>query len=353
MLSYILRKLFYGFLVLLGVVVVVFFLFNILPGDAARMTQGQRADVATLEAVKKEFGLDKPKPVQFVLYINDLSPVSILDKDAATQEKYNYRKIIDLSDSRVLALKKPYLRRSYQTKKLVSDVLWNTIPNTALLAFTSMIFATVIGIAMGIIAAIKKDTWIDRLSLSVAIFGISMPSFFAGILMVWIFAFLLADYTGLNLSGSLYDYDPFKGEVMQLQNLILPMITLGIRPLAIIVQLTRSSMLDVLSMDYIRTARAKGLSNYQVIMKHALRNALNPVITAVSGWFASLMAGAFFVEYIFGWNGLGKVTVDALELSDFPVVMGAVLFIALLFVIINIMVDILYGVLDPRVRMNG
>lgn len=353
MLSYILRKLFYGFLVLLGVVVVVFFLFNILPGDAARMTQGQRADVATLEAVKKEFGLDKPKPVQFALYINDLSPVSILDNNAATQEKYSYRKIIDLSDSRVLALKKPYLRRSYQTKKLVSDVLWNTIPNTALLAFTSMIFATVIGIAMGIIAAIKKDTWIDRLSLSVAIFGISMPSFFAGILIAWIFAFLLADYTGLNLSGSLYDYDPFKGEVMQLQNLILPMITLGIRPLAIIVQLTRSSMLDVLSMDYIRTARAKGLSNYQVIMKHALRNALNPVITAVSGWFASLMAGAFFVEYIFGWNGLGKVTVDALELSDFPVVMGAVLFIALLFVIINIMVDILYGVLDPRVRMNG
>ncbi len=345
MLSYILRKLFYGFLVLLGVIVVVFFLFNILPGDAARMTQGQRADVATLEAVKKEFGLDKPKPVQFALYINDLSPVSILDNDAATQAKYNYRKIIDLSDSRVLALKKPYLRRSYQTKKLVSDVLWNTIPNTALLAFTSMIFATVIGIAMGIIAAIRKDTWIDRLSLSVAIFGISMPSFFAGILIAWIFAFLLADYTGLNLSGSLYDYDPFKGEVMQLQNLILPMVTLGIRPLAIIVQLTRSSMLDVLSMDYIRTARAKGLSNYQVIMKHALRNALNPVITAVSGWF--------FVEYIFGWNGLGKVTVDALELSDFPVVMGAVLFIALLFVIINIMVDILYGVLDPRVRMNG
>ena len=139
---------------------------------------------------------------------------------------------------------------------------------------------------------------------------------------------------------------------MNLKNLILPTITLGIRPLAIIVQLTRSSMLEVLSLDYIRTAKAKGLSSYAIIFNHALRNALNPVVTAVSGWFASLMAGAFFVEYIFGWNGLGKVTVDALELSDFPVVMGAVLFIAFLFVIINILVDILYGFLDPRVKLN-
>ncbi|MOA14610.1 Dipeptide transport system permease protein DppB [compost metagenome] len=154
------------------------------------------------------------------------------------------------------------------------------------------------------------------------------------------------------MSGSLHNYDPFKGEVLTIKNLWLPMITLGLRPLAIIVQLTRSAMLDVLSMDYIRTARAKGLNNYTVVVKHALRNALNPVVTAISGWFASLIAGSFFIEYIFGYNGLGKATVDALGLADFPVVMGSILFCGFFFVVLNILVDILYGVLDPRVRVR-
>lgn len=353
MIIYLIKRLGYGLLVLFGVVTVVFTLFTILPGDAARMTQGQRSDVATMEAVNKEFGLDKPKSVQFVNYVSDLSPISIIATDSETLAKYHFIGIANLSAERMLVLKKPYLRRSYQTKKEVTEILWNTIPNTGLLALAAMLFATIIGIGLGVLAAIFKDTWIDKLAVSTAILGISMPSFFAGILIAWFFAFVLGDYTGLNLSGSLYDYDPFDGEILNLKNIILPTITLGIRPLAIIVQLTRSSMLEVLSLDYIRTAKAKGLSAGAIIFRHALRNALNPVVTAVSGWFASLMAGAFFVEYIFGWNGLGKVTVDALELSDFPVVMGAVLFIAFLFVIINILVDILYGFLDPRVKLNA
>jgi len=137
-----------------------------------------------------------------------------------------------------------------------------------------------------------------------------------------------------------------------MQNLILPAITLGIRPLAIITQLTRSAMLDVLDQDYIRTAYAKGLNKQKVVWKHALRNALNPVITAITGWFAELLAGAFFVEYIFGWQGIGKVTVDALEKLDYPVVMGAVLMAAMFFILINILADILYGVIDPRVRIE-
>lgn len=352
MFSFIIKKISYGLLVLMGVIVVVFFLFNILPGDAARMTQGQRSDVASLEAVKKEFGLDRPKYIQFLMYINDLSPVAIHGSDSESVQKYHYISLFPVSSHERLVLKKPYLRRSYQTKKDVSAILWNTIPNTALLAFSSMLFASFFGIIMGVLAAVYQNTWIDKLSLSTAIFGVSLPSFFAGIIIAWVFAFILGNITGLNLSGSLYDYDPFRGEVLRLDNLLLPMITLGIRPLAIIVQLTRSSMLDVLSMDYIRTARAKGLSRSSVIFVHALRNALNPVITAISGWFASLMAGAFFVEYIFGWNGLGKITVDALEMSDLPVVMGAVLFIASLFVVINIIVDLFYGVLDPRVKLS-
>ncbi len=353
MFGYFIKRIGYGLLVLFGVILVVFTLFSILPGDAARMTQGQRTDVATLEAVKKEFGLDKPKSIQFINYLNDLSIISIHSTDSDVLARYHYLPIINFSNSKILVLKKPYLRRSYQTKKEVTEILWNTIPNTAILALVSMLFATLVGITMGVFAAIYKDTWVDRLAMSSAIFGVSMPSFFAGILIAWIFAFLLGDYTGLNLSGSLYDYDPFVGKILRLDNLVLPALTLGIRPLAIIVQLTRSSMLEVLSMDYIRTAKAKGLSAYSIVVNHALRNALNPVVTAVSGWFASLMAGAFFVEYIFGWNGLGKVTVDALELSDFPVVMGAVLFIAFLFVIINLLVDVLYGFLDPRIKLNS
>lgn len=351
MFRYFIRKSLYGLTVMAGVVSIVFTLFAILPGDAARMTQGQRTDVASLEAVRKEFGLDKPKYIQFLLYINDVSLLSIHKNDAENKNKYQYLSLIPLGEN-TLVLKAPYLRRSYQTQKKVSDILWETIPNTAVLALTSMLFATLVGIGLGLLAALYKDTWVDRSAMSFAILGVSMPSFFAGILIAWLFAFLLGNYTGLNMSGSLYDYNPFNGEELQLKNLLLPTLTLGLRPLSIIVQLTRSSMLDVMKMDYIRTARAKGLNAYQVVWRHALKNAMNPVVTAISGWFASLMAGAFFVEYIFSWNGLGKITVDALELSDLPVVMGAVLFIAFLFVIVNLLVDISYSLLDPRVKLQ-
>jgi peptide/nickel transport system permease protein len=155
------------------------------------------------------------------------------------------------------------------------------------------------------------------------------------------------------MTGSLYVIDDFgEGKTLQLKNMILPALTLGIRPLSVVVQLARSSFLDVLSQDYIRTARAKGLSQRAVLVKHALRNAMNPVVTAVSGWFAGLLAGAVFIEYIFGWKGIGKEIVEALENYDFPVVMGGVLVISMAFVIINILVDIIYGILDPRIRFD-
>jgi peptide/nickel transport system permease protein len=163
----------------------------------------------------------------------------------------------------------------------------------------------------------------------------------------------LSSWTGLHVIGNWFNIDEITGERhLALKNLILPAITLGIRPLAIITQLTRSAMLDTLDQDYIRTAYAKGLSKRLVVWRHALRNALNPVITAITGWFAELLAGAFFVEYIFGWKGIGKVTVDALEKLDFPVVMGSVLVSATFFILINILADILYGVVDPRVTVH-
>jgi peptide/nickel transport system permease protein len=347
---YAIRKCFYGIAVMAGVVVVVFILFNILPGDPARMTLGQRADVQSLEAVRKEFGLDRSRPMQFVLFVNDLSPVGYHENTAEAREKYNYLPVLSFS-GHVIALKLPYLRRSYQTRREVSAILAETVPNTFILALTAMVFATIIGVFLGIVSAVYKGTWIDTSANAFAILGISAPAFFAGIIIAWFFGFVLAPYTGLNMSGSLYSYDPFKGEILTLKNLILPMITLGLRPLAIIVQLTRTAMLDILSQDYIRTARAKGLSRNAVIYRHALKNALNPVITAISGWFASLLAGSFFVEYIFGYNGLGRTTVKALEMSDFPVVMGSILFIALVFVIVNILVDVLYAFADPRVKL--
>jgi peptide/nickel transport system permease protein len=314
------------------------------------MTMGQRSDVQSLEAVRKEFGLDRSKPVQFLLYINDLLPLSLHPDTKENQEKYHYQTLFKVGDD-VVVIKTPYLRRSYQTKRDVTTILSETVPNTFVLALTAMLFATLIGVFLGVLSAVHKGTWIDNAANSFAILGISAPSFFAGIIIAWLFGFVLADFTGLNMSGSLYSYDPFEGEIITWRNLWLPMITLGLRPLAIIVQLTRSAMLDVLAQDYIRTAKAKGLGRNAIIYKHALKNALNPVITAISGWFASLLAGSFFVEYIFGYNGLGRTTVTALEMSDFPVVMGSILFIAFVFVVMNILVDILYAWVDPRVKL--
>jgi peptide/nickel transport system permease protein len=352
MIRYTLRKIAYGLAVMLGVVCVVFFLFNILPVDPARMTQGQRADVQSLQAVRKEFGLDRSIPIQFVFYVNDLSPIGIHANNAEEKQRYNYVALFSVGNDKVLALKWPYLRRSYQTRKDVSATLMDVIPNTLILAASAIIFATLLGIFLGVISAVNKNTWIDKLAVGFSIIGVSAPSFFAGILIAWIFGFVLSKYTGLDMSGSLYTYDPFRGEVLTLRNLILPMITLGLRPLAIVVQLTRSAMLDVLGQDYIRTAKAKGLDNQSIIYKHALKNALNPVVTAIATWFASLLAGSFFVEYIFGYNGLGRATVNALDASDFPVVMGSILFIAFIFVVINILTDLLYVWIDPRVKLS-
>ncbi|MES2394752.1 MAG: ABC transporter permease, partial [Bacteroidota bacterium] len=201
-------------------------------------------------------------------------------------------------------------------------------------------------------SALKKNSWFDKSALIFAILGMALPSFFIGLIIAWFFGFILRDFTGLNNVGSLYTTDDFGEEHLSLKNLILPTITLGLRPLAIIIQLTRSSLLDILSQDYIRTATAKGLTFYKVVFKHALKNALNPVITAISGWFAGLMAGAVFVEIIFNWKGIGYEVVDALNKNDLPVVMGATLVFAVIFVLINIAVDITYGILDPRIRVQ-
>ena len=192
MISYLIRKLLYGLAVMLGVVVVVFFLFNILPVDPARMTQGQRADVQSLQAVRKEFGLDKPVPLQFAYYLNDLSPIAIHADNAEERQRYHYAKLFPVSAGRVLALKWPYLRRSYQTHKDVATLLLEVIPNTLVLATTAMIFAIAIGVFLGVLSAVHQNTWIDKLAIGFSTLGVSAPSFFSGIIIAWIFCLELA-----------------------------------------------------------------------------------------------------------------------------------------------------------------
>jgi len=343
---------------MLGVITSIFFLFNVLPGDPATVLLGQRANKEAVEAINRDLGRDKPIITQYFMYLNDLSPISFHnteDKHSAfylDNDKYSYKRILNLGENDCIVMKAPYFRRSYITKRKVSDIIIETLPETTLLAVSSIIVATLLGVFLGIVAAIKKDTFFDRLALVLSALGMSAPSFFFGVIIAWLFGYVLTDLTGLSPVGSLYTIDVWEGEKLDLKNLILPTVTLGMRPLAIIVQLTRSSLLDVLSQDYIRTARAKGLTFYKVIIKHALKNALNPVVTAVSGWFAGLMAGAVFVEIIFSWKGIGYEVFEALTKNDLPVVMGATLVFATFFVVINIFVDVIYGILDPRIRVK-
>ena len=435
--QYIIRKLLYGVLVLFGVITVIFCLFFFKPGDPARMMGGQHASPEAIEAINKELGLNLPFYQQYLIYLNDLSPISVHNTNKEDSyiylaEEYSAVQLFGVGGNKAIVAKSPYLRRSYQSKQLVSSIIIERFPGTILLAFSSIILATVLGILLGVTAAINKGSFFDNSSLSFSVLGMSGPSYFTGLIIaflfgrkwaestslpilpfvffmggiaigimantkfrsassdegfsfatmmklglqglgvglgVWLLGIsinglsggspvpLLDHYftlpgTGLSTTGSMYEYDLQHGEYLALQNLILPAIALGIRPLAIVVQLMRSSMLDVLSQDYIRTATAKGLSRYRIILKHALKNALNPVVTAISGWFASMMAGAIFIEYVFSWRGLGWEVFQALQKDDMPVVMGVVLVIAVMFVIINILVDIIYGFLDPRVRMR-
>jgi len=346
-LKFLIKKILYSFSILLGVVALVFIMFQGF-GDPARMIVGQTGDKKTMDNIRKDLYLDQPKWKQFMLYLNDVSPICFHTQADIDKKKLNG---FFIGGNTKMGLKFPYLRKSYQTKKEVGKMLIEALPGTLLLAFAAMLFATFFGILLGTIAAVKKGTWLDTSAVFTSIIGISAPSFFMAILIAYFFGVVLHNYTGLNLTGSWFDIDEVTGEkYITIKNLILPAFTLGIRPLAIITQLTRSAMLDVLNQDYIRTAYAKGLSSKQVIFKHGLRNALNPVITAITGWFAELLAGAFFIEYIFGWKGIGKLTVDALEKLDYPVVMGAVLFSACIFIVVNMLADVLYKMVDPRIK---
>jgi peptide/nickel transport system permease protein len=269
--------------------------------------------------------------------------------DSSTYNGWSF----SLSDKRSLWIKFPSLGKSFISEKSVSSIFAESFPGTFVLALGSILLSLIIGIPLGIWAFQKKDSWIDKTVLFVSAIGMAGPSFFVALIVAWIGAVLLRDYTGLSMTGSWYSVDVWEGKYIDLKNLILPMITLMIRPLAIIVQLTRSSMLDVMSQDFIRTARAKGLSERRVLYRHALPNALNPVVTAVSGWFASLLAGAVFVEFVFGWKGIGQELFMAIEKQDQPIVMGGVILVSTVFIVVNVLVEWVYGILDPHIRTSS
>jgi len=306
--TFIVRQLLYSIVIIIGVLTVTFCLLYIIPGDPARMMLGQRADVSSVEAVRDELGLNKPIYIQYVKFMTN-----------AFQGD---------------------LGRSYATNRDVVKTILEKLPATSLLAFSALLISSILGVLIGIISSVKKYTFTDNAAMIFALFGISFPSFAFGLIMALVFGHLLKWFpiSGYINEGAIY--------------LVLPMLTLALRPLAITARITRSSMLDVMNQDYVRTAKSKGLSSYQVIFKHTLRNALNPVVTTISASLAATLGGVFFIEYIFNWPGIGLLAIDAIFKLDFPMIQGTVLFSAIVFVVINFFVDIIYAVLDPKVKLS-
>jgi len=336
--------------VLAGLILLIFILFQALPGPE-QILSSQRSDGETTKAIVKELGLDQPLYIQALKYLNDVSPISIYSADAVPTQLKGVH--FSAGESQFW-LKLPYLRQSFQTRRLVSSMLGEAFLGTLLLALSAMLIAIVLGVPLGIWASLKRNTWIDHFIVWVSAIGISVPSFFSAMIFSWLFGYVFHSFTGLPMTGSFFEIDEL-GEEIQVKwtNLLLPALALGIRPLAVLVQLTRNTMVDIMEMDFIQTARAKGLKESVVILRHALPNALNPLVTSVGGWFSSLLAGSFFTEYIFQWKGLGKVTIDALQQSDLPLVMGAVLFTACVFFAIHSFTELLYVWIDPRLRKNS
>jgi peptide/nickel transport system permease protein len=335
--------------VLLGLVLFIFTLFMALPSPEQILT-GQRSDKATTNAIVKDLGLDKPKWEQLLLYINDLSPLSFYSHESPRINQTGGISVGHLKSGKIL-LKAPYLRTSFQSKKPVSEMISDAFTGTLILATTSLFFALIIGIPLGVFSAIKRGSAADNIIVAISAAGISLPAFFSAMLIAWLFGFVWRHYTGLEMTGSLWEVDPMgEGRYLAWKNLILPSIALGLRPLAVFVQLTRNTMVDILYQDFIRTARAKGLPEWKVIWVHAFPNAVNPLVTSIGGWLSSLLAGSFFTEYIFNWKGLGKVAIDALQNSDLPVIMGTVLFTAIIFFFVNLLTEMCYIWLNPRLR---
>lgn len=308
MFSYVIRKILYSVPVIWGVVTVVFILMAVVPGDPARLMMGQRGDPATLARIRADLGLDLPLHRQYFRFLGDMA--------------------------------RGDLGKSYRNNERVTTALADRFGATMRLAFWAMVVAAVIGVAAGILSAVRQYSLFDYSAMFIAISGVSAPVFWVGLLLLLVFAYGFHVIPGVGYGDGDWRY------------LVLPVITLGVRPAALIARLTRSCMLEVMSQDYIRTARAKGLAEKVVVIKHAFKNALIPVVTIIGTQVAELLSGAVLTETIFAWPGVGRLAVEALVARDFPMIRGTVIFMALLFLVANLLVDLSYGFIDPRIRYD-
>ena len=350
MINFILTRTLYGALVVLLVTVIISTIIYASPVDPARLTFGQRLDESALARKKIELGLDKPLSQQVLCYVIDVCPIYIGPDEGWRSEYEGW--VASILGGKI-GLKYPYMRESYQSGRSVTEIIASSFPHTLILTLAAMTIAIFLGLILGVTAAMTAGSITDRLIVGLSTIGYSVPSYVSAIALGVLFGYYFRSWSGLNMQGSLWEFNDLGEEVFVLSNLFLPAIALGIRPVAIITQLMRSAMLEAAQQKYVTVARAKGLSNLSVVKNHIVRNALNPVVTSLSGWFASLLAGAFFVEFIFNFKGMGFVTVNALLNYDIPVILGALLFTCVLFVVINIAVDLLYRMLDPRIAIEA
>lgn len=304
--TYLIKRLLLVIPTVLGITCITFFLMRGLPGDPVQGLAGEQADPEALAAIAKEIGTDRPVLFQYLGYLSLLA--------------------------------RGELGRSYYTNRKVIDDLRQKLPNTLLLAGAAVVFATACGLLLGILMAVKRGTLWDRLGLMLSVGGISIPVFWLGLLLMYIFAFVLHLLPASGMGSRSFIF------------LILPAATLGLNSAAYIARITRTSLLDILSQPYMMTARAKGLKKTAIIGKHALQNSLIPIITLIGIDFGSYLNGSVLTETIFGWDGIGRYAVEGIFRRDYPVIMGCVLVGAIIFIVINLAVDLLYGFLDPRIR---
>ncbi|AJE50678.1 MULTISPECIES: ABC transporter permease [Paenibacillus] len=330
--SYIVKRLAILIPVLLGMTLIVFSIIHAIPGDPAETILGDKATEQSKQALREQLGLDKPWLQQYGTYLSELARG-------------------DLGDS-------------IRTRQPIAREMVPYLAATLELTVASMFFAVVVGMNAGIVSAWKRNSWFDYVSMVIALVGVSMPIFWLGLMEQWIFANKLHWLPSIGRMNSrdpveavthLAVIDAFIGGRMDqvwtvIKHLILPSIALGTIPMAVIARITRSSMLEVMDADYIRTARAKGLASFQVVYKHALKNAAIPVLTVIGLQTGSLLGGAVLTETIFAWPGIGRYIFEAISSRDYPVIQSGILIIAFLFVIINLIVDLLYAVLDRRIR---
>ncbi|MFO7264707.1 MAG: ABC transporter permease [Bacillota bacterium] len=306
MTRYIVRRLLLAIPVLIGVSIVVFWMIRAIPGDPARVLAGEGAPLEVVERIREQYGLNEPPHVQYMVFLKHL-----LQGD---------------------------LGRSIRSRRPVTEEVAARLGPTLELAAGSMVVAIVIGVSTGILSAVRPNSWIDAVSTFIALVGISMPVFWLGLMLMYFFSYELGWF-------------PTAGRGTW-RHLVLPSLTLGLSTAAIIARMTRSSMLEVLRQDYVRTARAKGLHEWAVVLKHAFRNALIPIVTVTGLQMGSLLGGAVMTESVFAWPGIGRLMVDSIIARDYPVVQGAVLVVAVGFILINLLVDVLYAYINPTIRYD-